>query len=614
MPSDVVTPASVAPARRGNLQRAVSLGGSLPWTLLAVVTVIAVIAVMMAVRASSADASSATRFVLNVPPRQRFVLVNGVPVVFAPDGRAIVYAGAGGSEGRMLYYRRLDELDAHPLQGTESASTLFFSPDGRKVGFSQGQLLKAVPVSGGPPVLIAMGGFRSPYWAPNGDIYTGSAAGLLRIRAGRQTADTLARPDSSKGELSHGTPILGPDGKSLVFWVRMIPPRPDHLAILHLDTGRADDIEGPSYNPIAIIDGFLVFGRIDGTVDAVRYDPAKLRSLNGALTLLDGVTRRGSGGTAASLSRDGSLVYVRGGLGTQLLVADEAGRVVGTPTEVRDFTDPYLSPPSFSPDGQRVAISIFENGTSDIWLYDPSKAILSRLTSHRGVASTAVWSPDGSRIAFLDRSALGTVYWIATDGSAPEEKLLSLPQAVRRVAFSPDGNYLVINTGQWAPEDPGTADLLLYPLHGTHKTSVIAQTRFNELNPAISPDGKWLAYQSNVSGRYEIYLRPFPGPGGATQISATRGGASFPQWTHDERLIYRVDDSLVVAAVTTSPIPAIVRQQTLFAVPGPYGVSPDGKRFALLRPAEGADQEVIVVLNWLTEARSKLAELSGTTR
>ena len=588
-----------------------SLGRAVAWFALGLVAAAAASAWMQVARKRP---QPTTRFVLNIPQRERFLLVNGVPVVFSPDGRAVVYAGAGGPNGRQLYYRRLDELDAHPLPGTEIPSTLFFSPDGKKVGFSQNQFLKVVSISGGPPVTLAVGGFRSPIWAANGDIYAGTARGLIRIRAGEQAIDTLTKPDSVKGELSHGTPILAPDGKSLVYWVRTIPPRPDHLAILELDSKRIHDIAGASYNPIAILDGYLFFGRMDGTIDAVRYDPETLRSLDGAVTLLDGVTRRGTGGTAASFSRDGSLVYVRGGLGTQLVVTDETGKVVGTPTEVRDFTDPYLSPPSFSPDGRRVAISIFESATADIWLYDLSTSILSRLTSHRGSASTATWTPDGKRVAFLDRSAAGSIWWIPIDGSAPEERLASLPQPVRRIAFSPDGNYLVVNTGPWAPEDPGTADLLLLPLHGPREPSVLVRSTFNELNPAVSPDGKWLAYQSNVTGRYEIYLRSFRAPGPATQLSATRLGASFPQWTRDGRLMYRVNDSIVVATVTTTPEPILSSQRALFELTGFYSVSPDGKRFAVLRSTEGADQEVIVALNWLSEQRTKLAELSGPPR
>jgi Tol biopolymer transport system component len=455
----------------------------------------------------------------------------------------------------------------------------------------------------------------------------------MRIRAGGRTPEALTEPDTAKGELSHGTPILAPDGKTLIFWVRAASPRTDHLALYHLDSKEITDIEGEATNPLGVVDGYLIFGRNNGTLNAIRYDPRKLRSLVEAVQVLDGVTWRGTGGVAASLSRDGSLVYVRGGISTQLVISDESGKRIGGTTEGRDFTDPNLSPPAFSPDGRRVAVAIFEGGGSDIWLYDLSTSILSRLTSHRGISSVPAWTPDGKRVAFVDR-ANGSSWWIRADGSAPEEPLDVSRQTVARVVtFSPDGKYAVINgagsgdvvqavrravidrttgvaagqgsTSQVATGD-GRAAIMLLPLSGDRKRVSWPQTQFTELNPTVSPDGKWMAYQSNATGHMEIYLRPFPIPAGAIQLSAAPTGASDPRWTRDGRLIYRAGDSLFVANLTKGMAPTIAQQRPLFEVPNSYGVSADGKHFATLRSLDNS-QQVVVVLNWINELRAKLA-------
>jgi len=599
LPPDAVTPASVMRTRAPGRRTRELVMRALPWTL---AIAFAALAVAAWVRIHGQPPAPTTRYVLNIPDRQQFVMVNGIPAVFSPDGRAIVYSGVG-PQGKQFYYRRLDELDPHPLAGTDNASTPFFSPDGKTVGFSQGPSLRTVSISGGAPITITSGSFRSPDWTESGDIYLGSSGGLLRIRAGQRTPEQLTQPDSAKGELSHGTPILGSDGKTLIYWVRAAPPHNDHLALFNLDSKQSQDIDGEAVNPLGVLDGNLIFGRQNGTLNAIRYDPRTLRSLVDAVPVVDGITRRGTGGVAASLSRNGSLVYVRGSIGTQLVVVDETGKPVGTPSEVHDFTDPSLSPPAFAPDGRRVALSIFEGGTSDIWIYDLSTSVLSRLTSQRGLASSPVWTPDGRRIAFIDRGSGRAIWWVAADGSGTPEKLVSALQGVRSLTFSPDGKYAVVNG---VAGTSGNADLLLLPLTGDRKLTVLVQTMFSEFNPTISPDGKWLAYESNATGRVEIYLRPFPGPGGAVQVTAGPSGATDARWTRDGRLIYRSDDTLVVATLTKGPSPAVAQQRRLVEARTPAGVSADGKRFALLRPT-GSDQQVVVVLNWINELRAKLA-------
>jgi Tol biopolymer transport system component len=581
--------AATAPTRRTTEAQRIGIGVA--------IVALAALAGVGWTRALRRQPPPTTRFTLDIPDRQRFTVVNGVPVVFSPDGRAIVYAGAGGPANRQLYYRRLDELEARALPGTDESNTPFFSPDGKVVGFTKALSLYTVPVAGGTPTMIANGNYRSPSWSRDGTMYLGTPRGLVRIRPG-QAPEPLIEPDSTKGELGHGTPILGPDGNTIIYWVRAAPPRTDHLALLRLDTKESRDIEGDAVNPLGVLDGYLIFGRQDGTLNAVRYDPRALRSVTDAVTVLDGVATRSTGGVAASISRDGSLVYARGGTTSQVVVTDESGTKVAGTTEPREFVVA-----AFSPDGRRLAVNVQqEGGLADMWLYDLSTSILSRLTSDAYVygVSPPAWTPDGKRIAFLKMPANVEVWWALADGSRPIERVATLPTPTRAVTFALDGKSAVANAGVPVTE------LWRLPLDGDRKATPIYHSGFQELNPAISPDGKWIAYASNVTGPLQIYLRPFPGPGGAIQVSAAPTPANNPQWTRDGRLWFRVGDSLTVVTLTKGAVPAVARQRTLFAVPGNYTVSPDGKRFAFVRPT-GGDQQVIVVLNWLNDLRAKLA-------
>ena len=191
---------------------------------------------------------------------------------------------------------------------------------------------------------------------------------------------------------------LGPDGNTLIYWVRAAPPRADHLALLRLDTKESRDIEGDAVNPLGVLDGYLIFGRQDGTLNAVRYDPRVLRSVTDAVTVLDGVAARTGGGVAASISRDGSLVYARGGTTSQLVVTDESGKQVRGTTEPREFVMA-----AFSPDGRRIAVNVQqEGGLADIGSFDLSTSILSRLTSDG--YSTRASPRRGRRTASASRS------------------------------------------------------------------------------------------------------------------------------------------------------------------------------------------------------------------
>jgi serine/threonine-protein kinase len=609
-PPEMTTAESATPSRRTTMVRRAVAGGAL-----AVFGVFAAVGWMKALRHPPLPT---TRFTLDIPDRQRFTLVGGVPVVLSPDGRAVLYAGTGGPASTQLYYQRLDELEAHALPGTEDAATPFFSSDGKTVGFAKVGTLYAVPVMGGTPRLVANVNTRSPSWTADGTIYSGTTRGLVRIRPGRNTTELLTEPDSAKGETAHGTPIAGPDGNTIIYWVRARPPRSDHLALLRLDTKESRDLEGDAVNALGVLDGYLIFGRQDGTLNAVRYDPRTLHSLTDAVTVLDGVAERTTGGVAASISRDGSLVYARGGATSQVVVTDDLGNTISVTPEPREY-----QAPRFSPDGRRLAAVVLQGGSADLWVFDLSTSILSRLTSDGSVSAAAPpsWTPDGTRVAYVNRQSKETdLWWAFADNSRPAEKVATLPQPMRAVTFAPDGRNAVLTTNaSVAGNSSRTAvtELWRLPLDGDRKATPMVQSGFQERNAAVSPDGNWIAYASNATGRYQIYLRPFPGPrGGAIQISAAPTSADNPQWTRDGRLLFHVGDSLTAVTLSKGSVPAVVQQRTVFIAPasaratsstsGTFTANSDGSRFAFIRPAGGAPQ-VVVVLNWVNDLRAKLA-------
>jgi len=192
------------------------------------------------------------------------------------------------------------------------------------------------------------------------------------------------------------------------------------------------------------------------------------------------------------------------------------------------------------------------------------------------------------------------VWWAFADNSRRPEKVARLPLPTRAVTFAPDGKTALVNSGTPLTE------IWSLPLDGERKASAMYHSAYREVNPAISPDGKWMAYASDVTGRFQIYLRPFPGPGGAIQLTAAATAANNPSWTRDGRLWFRLGDSLAVATLTNGPAPSVAQQKSLFAVTDNYAISPDGKRFAFVRPT-GGDQQVIVELNWINDLRAKMA-------
>jgi serine/threonine-protein kinase len=562
-----------------------------------------------------------SRLVINLPPGQQLAgLELGPAVALSPNGTHLVYvARQGGTQ--QLYLRALDSLESKPIPGTEGSVNPFFSPDGQWVGFFTGGTLKKVSVSGGAALLLSDA--AQPFgasWGSRGMIALATTgAGVLL-----QVPDTGGMPHPlthfEKGENAHRWPEFLPGGTAVLFTAGMSGPRftNEQVAVQLIGTGeRRNLVQGAMY-PRYAPSGHLVYAQ-GGILIAVPFDPQRLAVTGAAVPVVEGVLQSSvSGATQYNFSTTGSLVYVSGGLQStaqsRLVWVSRNGTEQPLATPVHAYVFPRLSP-----DGRRIALSIQEK-EMQIWLYDLSRETLTRLTFEGNTNLNPVWTPDGKRLAFTsNKEGALNPFWQLTNGSGELERLNASEYVQVPMSWSPDGQLLAFieinpTTGFdiWALRMSG-------PLPGSgqvRKAEPFLRTPFSESAPRFSPDGRWLVYISNESGRNEVYVQPYPGPGGKWQIS-TEGGTE-PVWNPSGReLFYRSGDKMMAVDITTQPGFAAGKPRTLFEgqyVPTPltapyYDISPDGQRFLMLKPvehAETAPTQINVVLNWFEELKQKV--------
>jgi len=549
-----------------------------------------------------------TRFTITLPAGQRLADLDNPAIAFSPDGTRLVYVATQGGGIQQLYLRAMDSPDAKSIPGTEGGAAPFFSPDSQWVGFFAGDKVKKIPVSGGATVTLADAGrnFRSGSWGTDDAILFWSApgaSGIFRVSAAGGTRQELITP--KLGEVGVVTPEILPSGKAVLF-MGAATPEDLQVAIRSQQTGeRRDLIRGtrPSY----ALTGHLIYAQ-GGTLMAVPFDPERQRLTGSPVPVLEGVLQNG-GIPQYSFSSTGSMAYVaaRGVQGTQrtLVWVDRKGAEQPLPAPSRGYRTPRLSP-----DGRRVAVATTED---QIWLYDLARETLTRLT-FGGLDYTPIWTPDGKRVAF--QSIRGgarspNAFWQLADGSGTAERLTTSEYSNVPVSFSPDGQVLA-----FVEVHPATGrDLWTMNISGDRKPQPFLRTSFNEGDARFSPDGRWLTYISDESGRNEIYVQPYPGPGGKWQIS-TEGGAE-PVWAGNGEIFYRNGNKMMAVDATTQPTFSAGKPKMLFegayvpslATMPNYDISADGQRFLMIKPsqqAQAAETQINVVLNWFEELKQKV--------
>ncbi|MDA2935056.1 serine/threonine-protein kinase [Acidobacteria bacterium AH-259-D05] len=586
-------------AQRKNRER-------LAWGLVSALAVGIIITLIAVWNLSSPPTpQSVSRFAMVLPTDQQLIFAGRHQVAFSPDGKHLVYVA-----NRQLYLRAMDQLEARPIRGTEEGRSPFFSPDGQWVGFWSGQL-KKVSISGGAPVTLceAVNPWGASWGADDSILFGQGSEGIFQVSAAGGTKELLISVDSTKSEEGHGPQLL-PGGRAVLFTLGSGGSWDEaQILVQSLETGERKVLINGGTDGRYVPTGHLVYAR-EGTLLAVSFDLARLEVTGSAVPIAEGVTQAFSNFTGAahfSFSGLGSLVYVPGITGEivrTLLWVDRGGQ------EEPLAADRLYLNPRFSPDGTHVAVGVGGASADDVWIYDLTRKTLTRLT-FSGDNSYPLWTPDGLQVVFASRRDGGqfNLFWKAADGTGQVERLTTSPNRQSPYFFSPDGKSLVFQE-----EVEGSWDLHVLSMEGEPTVQPLLQTEFTELYPAISPDGRWMAYQSVESGRYEIYVRPFPKvEEGKWQISSE--GGSEPVWGPDgQELFYRAGDRMMVVPIQTEPAfmagnPAVLFDGRYVNDPGQdYDIFPDGQRFLMIKAGGQTEEtsartELIIVLNWFEELK-----------
>jgi serine/threonine-protein kinase len=557
--------------------------------------------------------STVSRLTVALPAGEELANTNVVnPLALSPDGKTLSYVGAKNGGPAQLYFRRISDLDAKAIPGTDGAIAPFFSPDGRWIGFFAQGKLKKVSISGGAAQVLC----DAPYgvggsWGADDTIYFAptNTSGLLKVSAsGGGTPQLVTMLDRGKGEVSHRWPQVLPGSKAVLFTVWTGPGSDEkYLELQVLATGERRVLVQSASSGRYTASGHLVYSQV-GALTAVAFDLSRMTVTGAPTRLIEQVKVNGEGDDFA-ISESGELIYVPGSTenGRYLLSVNATGIVERLPAPTENYVDPKISP-----DGRYAAVALC-GGVCTIAIYDFSRNSLTPLTSiDKGSSQSPVWSPDGKRIAYRGtRSGSRNIFWKAVDGSGDEERLTTSENIQTPASWSPDQKWVAFWEG-----DPVTGyDLWVLPLDGDRKPTAFLRGPFNERSPMFSPNGRYIAHVAFESGKFEIYVRPFPGPGAKTQIS-TEGGTE-PVWSRDgKKLFYRQGDKLMAVDVHTEPTFTAGVPRKLFeghyeptqTGNSGYDVSPDGTRFLMVQsPApEQAPTQINVVLNWTEELKQRV--------
>ena len=579
------------------------------WPLAAAAAIAIVVAVWNSMRPASptpAATQTVSRLLIGLPEAQPLARAPSMPlglgqvsIAISPDGTRLAYVMERQGVTQ-LYLRALDQLEPAAIPRTEGAFGPFFSPDGRWIGFFAGNKLKKVAASGGAPIdLCAAPNPHGGSWGTDGTIVFAADEGR-RPATIRDTGGVPQRVAVKDDRGSWRQPHMLPGGKAAIV------SHVGDVGVLWLETGEYRRLVENGSDGRYAPSGHLIFAR-GGALLAAPFDLERMAVSGPATAVLDGVRAEGPVAQAV-FSRDGTLIYVPGSVAndaTRPVWVDRQGKVqpVGMPPRsYRSF--------SLSPDGRRLAIAIGDGDpNNDIWVQDLERGTLTPLTSS-GRNVQPKWTPDGKRVVFIERTGGGaTPFWVAADGSSEPERMFKGDHEGGVGSFSPKGDLVA-----FVRRAPGTGlDLWVQTVHRAQTEQPFLRTRFTEGGPKFSPDGRWIAYGSDESGQYEVYVRPYPPGPGEWQVS-TQGGEHVI-WSRDgKELFYRNGNKWMVVVVHLKPeftpeAPRLLFEGPYVMVGGQsYDVTPDGQRFLVLEPAEQEAAQVThlnVVLNWFEEVKQK---------
>ena len=576
------------------------------------------------VASMNAPASEVSRFVMPFEPGQGFVPgTQGIEFDIAPNGRTFVYVGPGRNGGTQLWVRSLDDLEPRPLAGTDNALSPSFSPDGTSVVFWLAGGYSIASLTGGPLRRIAENRAWDPEWGEDGWVYFSEGRGISRIRETGGDSEQVVQPPEVG---DYRFPELLPGGKTLIATHATGAPSASRIVGIPLETGAPIDLVSGGMARYAP-SGHLIYAASDGTLLAAALDPDELGEVGTSVVLLQGVQVKGRGASLFAIANEGTLLYRSGAASTglfNLVWIDRDGRVERVdPNWTFDGSSPNSAGGSeigleISPDGTRVALKIHSAAGEDIYVKDLEGGEPSRLTFDPALDRRPRWSPDGEWIVFhSDRGESRDLWRRRADGSGSAELLLDLDRPIIEVQLSPDDEWFVVRLGGTAAVVGGRD--IVGVRRGDTTVVPLAADASDEKAAALSPDGRWLAYESTESGRNEIYVIPFPNVNdGKWQVSQTEGIS--PRWsrTGDELFFVSGDREMTAARVTTeggifevgAKVPLFnvdVRNLSVGENWATYDVADDG-RFLMHQFDVNAEVQsrLVLVENWIEELREKV--------
>jgi Tol biopolymer transport system component len=548
----------------------------------------------------------------------------GPAAVLSPDGTRLVFVASGTDQKQRIYIRSLDHLQSTGLTGTENGRDPFFSPDGQWIGFFANGKLKKINVQGGATITLCdVSDDRGGSWSQDGTIVFAKDAvsALSKVSEAGGTPESLTSLDKQAGEATQRWPQFLPGGNAILFTSSTTGGtranfEDAEIVVYSMSSGRRRTVQRGGFYARYVPSGHVVYMH-EGTLFVIPFDLQQLEVIGQPRPILEGVVAStATAGAQLAFSDTGNFVYVAGRAGIQnvsIYWMDREGKF----TPLRETPgDCYY--PAFSPDGKQLALEIFDGKRSDIWVYEWERDILTRLTLAGEANRSPVWTPDGRRIVYSSQEKDGTfnIWWIRADGAGDAQRLVESKSSQNARSWRPDGKVLA-----FSELNSGNLDIFTLSIDGSEKSGwkpgepkPFLNSGFNEGAPAFSPDGRWLAYRSDESGSYEVYVRPFPGPGGKRLVST--GGGRDPKWSPNRKeLFYRTADSkiMIVTYVVSGDSFSAGKPQlwspgqfTNHGDPPNFDLHPDGKRFAVLK-APDAEKTVVnkvgFIFNFFEELR-----------
>ena len=605
--SNIVLPGLAAPPRpRRSVRRLL---------VIAAIAVVAVGALAPAVTywLTESPPPRVSRFEVVPLDSQLMVEPAGVNIALSPDGSTLVYHAAIGGIPQLLM-RRIGELDPTPIRGTEQALNPAISPDGTRLVFTTVNQMKVLSLSGGPPSVIAEleGTVQGTTWVNDNTIVFGMAgAGLFTVPAGGGRPANIAKPDESANETDYRWPSAVP-GTDVVLYTAYGTggPRQARIVARHLETGVTKMVAEGGNAPIYTSSGHLLYAAIPATLMAAPFDVDSLSLTGAAVPVLEGfAVVKGTGSVNVAVAGDGTLAYSRGAGGVfQGGAGFQWVSRAGKPLEAVASNVSGPRYPRISPDGRWLVVTIGGANQGQLWVIDLTGGSQPRQLTFKAHNVMPVWSPDGKSIAFTsDRDGQRNLFRIAADGSELEPTRLATSRNEQSPsAWSIDGKTLLYE------ENFNTRGDLMTLSLDDGKSSAWLKTDFYEGGMALSPNGAWVAYMSDQTGRLEVWVRPFPGPGAPVRVSSD-GGAE-PHWARNgTELFYQSGRKMMAAGVSYGASTIEFKpSQVLFEggfvpydgnVPRTYDVAKDG-RFLMIREApQGRPRTLVLVLNWFEELK-----------